>query len=135
MWFEATFVLSMLEPWEKILLRKSAQNIVKLSGATSTDLLWGRPVTVFFILFVLVFTGVLKYMPQHLAFLHRRGMYYLPGQGGRPASALAVGQQDTGCDAGVSPGVGAGLNAASWRPGGVVSSEGRETMQGLISSN
>ena len=39
MWFEATFVLSMLEPWEKILLRKSAQNIMKLSGATLADLL------------------------------------------------------------------------------------------------
>ncbi|KAF5310052.1 hypothetical protein D9619_010487 [Psilocybe cf. subviscida] len=59
MWFEATFVLSMLEPWEKIML---------LTG--------------FIFLCVLVTTGILKYLPQHLLFLHRRATYYLWGSEG-----------------------------------------------------
>lgn len=37
-------------------------------------------VTTFLLLSVVVFTGVFKYMPQHLAFLNRRAMYYLWGQ-------------------------------------------------------
>ncbi|KAF9559089.1 hypothetical protein CPC08DRAFT_666792 [Agrocybe pediades] len=59
MWFESTFVLSMLEPWEKILL-----------------------LTTFALLFFLVFTGVFKYMPQHLVVMRRRAIYYLWGQEG-----------------------------------------------------
>ncbi|KDR70241.1 hypothetical protein GALMADRAFT_255127 [Galerina marginata CBS 339.88] len=59
MWFESTFVLSMLEPWEKILL-----------------------LTTFALLFLLVFTGILQYMPHHLVVMRRRAMYYLWGQEG-----------------------------------------------------
>ncbi|KAF8901144.1 hypothetical protein CPB84DRAFT_976487 [Gymnopilus junonius] len=40
MWFESTFVLSMLEPWEKVLL-----------------------LTMFGLLFALLFSGILKYSP------------------------------------------------------------------------
>ncbi len=69
--------------------------------------------TVFFILFVLVFTGVLKYMPQHLAFLHRRGMYYLLGKEDDQRLLWQWVSKILAGDAGVSPGVGAGLNAAS----------------------
>ncbi|KAJ3494855.1 hypothetical protein NLJ89_g10723 [Agrocybe chaxingu] len=59
MWIESTFVLSMLEPWEKILL-----------------------LTIFFAFSLLLFTGVYKYMPQHLIFLRGRAVYYLWGQEG-----------------------------------------------------
>jgi len=59
MWFESTFVLSMLEPWEKILL-----------------------LTILAVLFVLVFTGILKYLPHHLVVMRGRAVYYLWGQEG-----------------------------------------------------
>ncbi|TFK37000.1 hypothetical protein BDQ12DRAFT_685656 [Crucibulum laeve] len=59
MWFESTFVLSMLEPWEKIML-----------------------VTIFAVLFILLLTGLFKYMPHHLVVMRRRAMYYLWGQEG-----------------------------------------------------
>ncbi|PPQ88190.1 hypothetical protein CVT25_005155 [Psilocybe cyanescens] len=59
MWFESTFVLSMLEPWEKILL-----------------------LSVFAMLFLLVSSAVLKYLPHHLVFMWRRAIYYLWGQEG-----------------------------------------------------
>ncbi|KAF8880552.1 hypothetical protein BD779DRAFT_1446183, partial [Infundibulicybe gibba] len=59
MWFESTFVLSMLEPWEKILL-----------------------ITIFFGIFILVLTGLFRYMPRHLVEMQRRAVYYLWGQEG-----------------------------------------------------
>ncbi|KAJ6447908.1 hypothetical protein C8R47DRAFT_1067132 [Mycena vitilis] len=59
MWFESTFVLSMLEPWEKILL-----------------------MTIFAILFLLVCSGIVTYFPQHLVVMQRRAVYYLWGQDG-----------------------------------------------------
>ncbi|KAJ7472305.1 hypothetical protein B0H11DRAFT_2038478 [Mycena galericulata] len=59
MWFESTFVLSMLEPWEKILL-----------------------ITIFAVLFLLVCSGFVMYFPRHLGIMHRRAMYYLWGQEG-----------------------------------------------------
>lgn len=55
MWFESTFGLTVMEPWEKVLM-----------------------LTIFAILFVLVLTGFTKYLP-HLAFMHRRAKYYLWG--------------------------------------------------------
>ncbi|KAF7324741.1 hypothetical protein MKEN_00515900 [Mycena kentingensis (nom. inval.)] len=62
MWFEATFVLSMLEPWEKLLL-----------------------LTIFAILFFLVCSGIVLYLPQHLSIMKGRAMYYLYGQEGERA--------------------------------------------------
>ncbi|PPR01195.1 hypothetical protein CVT26_016076 [Gymnopilus dilepis] len=59
MWFESTFVLSMLEPWEKVLL-----------------------LTVLGFLFTLLFSGVFMYLPHHLKFLQQRAVYYLWGQEG-----------------------------------------------------
>ncbi|KAF9007740.1 hypothetical protein BDZ89DRAFT_917749, partial [Hymenopellis radicata] len=59
MWFESTFVLSMLEPWEKILL-----------------------LTILSISITLFMTAALKYMPQHLERMQRRAVYYLSGQEG-----------------------------------------------------
>ncbi|KAJ7705375.1 hypothetical protein B0H17DRAFT_666467 [Mycena rosella] len=59
MWFEATFVLSMLEPWEKILL-----------------------ITIFAVLFFLVCSGIIMYLPTHLGVMQNRAVYYLWGQEG-----------------------------------------------------
>ncbi|EDQ99856.1 uncharacterized protein LACBIDRAFT_315191 [Laccaria bicolor S238N-H82] len=59
MWFESTFVLSMLEPWEKFLM-----------------------LTIFTVLFILVVTGLFKYLPHHLVIMRGRAMYYLWGQEG-----------------------------------------------------
>ncbi|KAF9479538.1 hypothetical protein BDN70DRAFT_878710 [Pholiota conissans] len=68
MWFESTFVLSMLEPWEKILL-----------------------LTIFVFFAMLVSVAVLKYLPHHLVFLRRRAMYYLWGPGDLTSAAAGVG--------------------------------------------
>ncbi|KAF9527244.1 hypothetical protein CPB83DRAFT_427834 [Crepidotus variabilis] len=59
MWFESTFVFSMLEPWEKVML------LIIIS-----------------FLFLLLGSSVLKYLPQHLRFLRGRAVYYLWGQDG-----------------------------------------------------
>ncbi|EIM83966.1 uncharacterized protein STEHIDRAFT_148699 [Stereum hirsutum FP-91666 SS1] len=56
-WFEATFVFTMLEPWEKAFL-----------------------MTLFTIITSLFVIGVYKYLPYHLQFLYQRGMYYLLGR-------------------------------------------------------
>ncbi|TFY80863.1 hypothetical protein EWM64_g3144, partial [Hericium alpestre] len=56
-WFEATFVFTLLEPWEKLFL-------VLIIGSAMGLLL----------------TGIVKYLPQHLVFLYRRALYYLLGQ-------------------------------------------------------
>ncbi|KAH0579051.1 hypothetical protein H2248_003210 [Termitomyces sp. 'cryptogamus'] len=58
-WFESTFVSSMLEPWEKILL-----------------------LTILFASVVLVVTGIYKYLPQQIFLIRRRAIYYLWGQEG-----------------------------------------------------
>lgn len=76
-WFESTFVLSMLEPWEKILLREFVP-LIPLKYYLTYVLL----VTIFTILFVLVFTGILKYLPHHLVVMRVRAVYYLWGQEG-----------------------------------------------------
>ncbi|TFK24123.1 hypothetical protein FA15DRAFT_619857 [Coprinopsis marcescibilis] len=59
MWFEATFVLSMLEPWEKILL-----------------------ITLFAVMYLFVMSAIVKYFPRHLTVMQQRAMYYLWGQEG-----------------------------------------------------
>ncbi|EGN98946.1 hypothetical protein SERLA73DRAFT_181689 [Serpula lacrymans var. lacrymans S7.3] len=53
---EATFGISMLEPWEKFFY-----------------------LTVVFLLAILVFTGLYQYLPQHLIDMQRRVTYYLWG--------------------------------------------------------
>ncbi|EIW56057.1 uncharacterized protein TRAVEDRAFT_60089 [Trametes versicolor FP-101664 SS1] len=53
-WLETTWGLSLLEPWEKILV-----------------------LAFFYLLLVFVFTGVYKIMPQELPLLHGRLLYYL----------------------------------------------------------
>jgi len=63
MWVEATFALSMLEPWEKVLV-----------------------VTIVLLLMTLVLTGLYQYMPQHLVVMQHRATYYLFGQEGAERS-------------------------------------------------
>jgi len=58
-WFESTFVLSLLEPWEKLL-------IISILAMTC----------------MLVLTGLFKYLPQHIIIMQRRAMYYIWGQEG-----------------------------------------------------
>ncbi|KAG8872715.1 hypothetical protein FRC20_009127 [Serendipita sp. 405] len=56
MWVEATFALSMLERWEKILV-----------------------VSLFLLVCLLFVAGSTIYLPQHLLFLTRRARFYLLG--------------------------------------------------------
>ncbi|KAH6904216.1 hypothetical protein BKA70DRAFT_540820 [Coprinopsis sp. MPI-PUGE-AT-0042] len=63
MWVESTFVLSMLEPWEKLML-----------------------VALFVVGFVFVMSAITKYLPQHVNIIGRRAMYYIYGQENDPRS-------------------------------------------------
>ncbi|KAI0073843.1 hypothetical protein K474DRAFT_1602622 [Panus rudis PR-1116 ss-1] len=57
MWFECTFALTMLEPWEKVF-------VIMILNATM----------------LLLVTGIYFYLPPHLTFLRSRALYYLLGQ-------------------------------------------------------
>lgn len=59
MWFETTFVLSLMEPWEKVLV-----------------------LTILTVVFSLFMTGLVTYLPQGAERMHRRAVYYLWGQEG-----------------------------------------------------
>ncbi|KDQ51899.1 hypothetical protein JAAARDRAFT_139577, partial [Jaapia argillacea MUCL 33604] len=58
-WVNATFALSMLEPWERFVM-------------------W----TLWSFLLILFITGVFKYLPHHLSFIQRRTTYYMFGHEG-----------------------------------------------------
>ncbi|VDC03777.1 unnamed protein product [Peniophora sp. CBMAI 1063] len=69
LWFESTFVFTLLEPWEKGLL-------LVIAG----------------VIFTLLAIGIFRYLPQHMAFLYRRATYYFLGSesaSGFSSSALA----------------------------------------------
>ncbi|KAF8347443.1 hypothetical protein F5887DRAFT_955883 [Amanita rubescens] len=66
MWFESTFALTVMEPWEKVVM-----------------------LTIFAILFVLIMTGFVKYLPHNLALMHQRAIYYLWGHEGSDAEIFA----------------------------------------------
>ncbi|KAF8664119.1 hypothetical protein AX16_000809 [Volvariella volvacea WC 439] len=59
LWFESTFCLTMMEPWEKLIT-----------------------MAVISVLLTLLLTGLFKYLPQHLVVMQRRAVYYLFGQEG-----------------------------------------------------
>ncbi|KAK0195151.1 hypothetical protein F5146DRAFT_1024391 [Armillaria mellea] len=59
MWFESTFVLSMLEPWEKIML-----------------------LTIWFICSSFVLSALFRYIRQDIGRVQQRVVYYLLGQEG-----------------------------------------------------
>lgn len=62
-------MLSMLEPWEKVLM-----------------------VTIFTVSFVFVVAGLFKYLPHHLDVMHHRAVYYLWGQDGDARQWFGLGQ-------------------------------------------
>jgi hypothetical protein len=82
MWFEATFVFTLLEPWEKILLSPSQCCLLHLRASTDT---WALVVVMNFLL-ILLLTGIFQYFPKHLRFMYNRAEYYWYGG---DASALA----------------------------------------------
>jgi len=53
---ESTFAISMLETWEKVVI-----------------------ILITLLLVLLLFTGLIKYLPHHLVFLVQRGTYYFMG--------------------------------------------------------
>ncbi|KAI0328742.1 hypothetical protein GY45DRAFT_1254341 [Cubamyces sp. BRFM 1775] len=63
-WVEVTFALSMLEPWEKILV-----------------------MFVMYAALILLTIGCVLYLPQHISFLHARAAYYFFGVD--PSSAVS----------------------------------------------
>ncbi|KZO94302.1 hypothetical protein CALVIDRAFT_221654 [Calocera viscosa TUFC12733] len=65
--FESTFALSMLEPWEKVLV-----------------------LSLCFFLFTLITVGVCRYLPFHLQFLNHRARFYILGDEHAPLSAVAT---------------------------------------------
>ncbi|KZT55879.1 hypothetical protein CALCODRAFT_498073 [Calocera cornea HHB12733] len=65
--FESTFALSMLEPWEKVLV-----------------------LALCFFLVALLATGVFRYLPFHLQFINRRTRFYILGDEHAPLSAVAT---------------------------------------------
>jgi len=55
-WFESTFALSMLEPWEKMLIFGVLLLIITLSV-----------------------TSAVRYLPGHVSIISRRALFYLHG--------------------------------------------------------
>ncbi|KAI0700686.1 hypothetical protein C8T65DRAFT_545301, partial [Cerioporus squamosus] len=55
-WLETTLGLSLLEPWEKLLT-----------------------LAIIYFVLTLVFTGLYRFLPQHVPVLYRRTLYYLLG--------------------------------------------------------
>ncbi|CDO76395.1 hypothetical protein BN946_scf184937.g9 [Trametes cinnabarina] len=66
-WLEVTFALSMLEPWEKILI-----------------------MLVLYATFIFLAIGAVLYLPHHIAFLQSRAAYYLFGVSPSASSSLAA---------------------------------------------
>ncbi|ELU43916.1 hypothetical protein AG1IA_02054 [Rhizoctonia solani AG-1 IA] len=66
-WFESTFALSMLEPWEKILISESS-----CSAADAEELA---------LIFVwsLFITGAVRYLPNHISTMSKRASFYITG--------------------------------------------------------
>jgi hypothetical protein len=91
MWFESTFVLSMLEPWEKVLLRKP--NAYPESNAQFTNQPFNPTVVSILAFFcMLVVTGLFKHLPHHLDLMLRRAVYYLWGQEGETRHWFGLGK-------------------------------------------
>ena len=75
-----------MEPWEKVVMRKSPKKLVRRPSSSRSQQL---TVTIFAILFVLMLTGLIKYLPHNLALMHRRAIYYLWGHEGGDIQILA----------------------------------------------
>lgn len=82
-WLETTFGLSVLEPWEKLFL--CAYFMLHLITNLTTLL---SPVAVFYILLILVLTGILKYFPLQLVHFQNRMVYYFVGEQSQGGAVL-----------------------------------------------
>ncbi|EDR12997.1 uncharacterized protein LACBIDRAFT_245790 [Laccaria bicolor S238N-H82] len=58
-WFEATFALTVMEPWE--------QSVA---------------LAIYLVVFVLILMYLVLYLPQHMVVMQRRAVYYLWGEEG-----------------------------------------------------
>ncbi|KAI0354047.1 hypothetical protein OH77DRAFT_1457071 [Trametes cingulata] len=67
LWIETTIGLSLLEPWEKILV-----------------------LTIIYLLLTLVFTGLYKFVPQQAPLVYRRLLYYFFGNEEMDVAAASV---------------------------------------------
>lgn len=76
MWIWTTFAFSMLEPWEIMLLCTCPSIVIARPPA---DIIICK-VTIFSVFFILVITGLFRYLPLQLVFMKRRAAYYLWGQ-------------------------------------------------------
>ncbi len=90
MWFESTFVLSMLEPWEKVLLCRFTYALSRKTPANLNSTY--HLVTILGVFCLLVISGLFKYLPHHLNVMQRRAVYYLWGQEGDPRVLWQLGK-------------------------------------------
>lgn len=79
-WIEATFALTVYEPWEKVVVCKCSPLVP--NGTLNPPSLFTLSilVTIFAILFVAMLTLMVNYLPRQLIFMRRRTMYYLWGE-------------------------------------------------------
>jgi hypothetical protein len=75
--FEATFALSMLEGWEKILIGTSPPPVSRCHAYLMNFMI--RAVALMALFWGLLITGIYRYFPYHLQFLYKRTVYYLSG--------------------------------------------------------
>lgn len=73
-WLETTFGLSVLEPWEKLLVCKSLMPVRRNCQSYRSSLIIPI-VVVFYLLLSLVLMGFLKYLPLQLIRLEPRMLY------------------------------------------------------------
>ncbi|GJE93990.1 hypothetical protein PsYK624_101570 [Phanerochaete sordida] len=73
MWLETTMGLSVLEPWEKLMI-----------------------LVIFYLLITVTATGVYRFLPQQLDVLHSRTVYYFFGHEASQSGAQAVQQLVSG---------------------------------------
>lgn len=78
MWVEATFALSMLERWEKIMVGE-LDSLILLCFVLLSFVSDGEPVTLSLLAALLFLGGVAIYLPHHIQFLARRARFYLLG--------------------------------------------------------
>jgi hypothetical protein len=86
MWAEATFALSMMESWEKVLICMFYSSQARRWSSVIDHRDTGAFI---FSLTLLFLTGLIKYLPHHLHFVVRRSMYYLFGRELDPSEVLA----------------------------------------------
>ena len=90
---ETTFGLSVLEPWEKILIGTCVPEVF-VQGFL-TNVYWPPwrvlpTVVTWYLILAVVFTGLYRFMPHHVPEMYRRTLYYLFGDEVAAVSVKAV---------------------------------------------